>query len=264
MGKALPRCFYLVAHRWRCHVLARPCWTCGGACKLTSACRLLQCSTWCSHVNSRQAPCMAERASRCRPSPRSETTIHRRCPSLPLRPLQVSTATRIVDIRFAAGPDGAVNDQVGAPRCFQACLKQEHTQALAHLSLLLRQFLVLGTHLAVRNRHHPPQWQYIFALTMDVDGFPGGALWRSDKHGAYDSWADQTQKLAASLPQVRPWREAACRAGRRAATQGLGRPGSLWRGREPQAVLGALQSIAAEPCCKAAAADTHGHPRRAT
>lgn len=195
-----------------------------------------------------------------RPSPRSETTIHRRCPSVPLRPLQVSTATRIVDIRFAAGPDGAVNDQVGAPRCFQTCLKQEHTQALAHLSLLLRQFLVLGTHLAVRNRHHPPQWQYIFALTMDVDGFPGGALWRSDKHGAYDSWADQTQKLAASLPQVRPWREAACRAGRRAATQGLGRPGSLWRGREPQAVLGALQSIAAEPCCKAAAADPTGTP----
>lgn len=45
--------------------------------------------------------------------------------------------------------------------------------------------------------------QYIFALTMDVDGFPGGALWRSDKHGAYDSWADQTQKVAAALPQVR-------------------------------------------------------------
>ncbi|KAL4423249.1 hypothetical protein ABPG77_000041 [Micractinium sp. CCAP 211/92] len=65
----------------------------------------------------------------------------------------ISTATRISDIRWAAGPDGAVNDQ------------------------------------------------YIFALTIDVDGFPGGALWRSDKHGAYDSWSDQTQKIAAALPQ---------------------------------------------------------------
>lgn len=43
--------------------------------------------------------------------------------------------------------------------------------------------------------------KYIFALTMDVDGYPGGALWRSDNNGRSDSWRDATPAIAASLPQ---------------------------------------------------------------
>lgn len=38
---------------------------------------------------------------------------------------------------------------------------------------------------------------------MDVDGYPGGALWRSDNNGRSDSWRDATPAIAASLPQVR-------------------------------------------------------------
>ncbi|KAL4860184.1 Vacuolar protein sorting/targeting protein 10 [Chlorella vulgaris] len=43
--------------------------------------------------------------------------------------------------------------------------------------------------------------KYIFAMTMDVDGFPGGPLYRSDSGGQPNSWADATPKLAAALPQ---------------------------------------------------------------
>ena len=42
--------------------------------------------------------------------------------------------------------------------------------------------------------------QYIFGLTMDVDGFPGGPLWRSDAAGRADSWRDASAQVAASLP----------------------------------------------------------------
>lgn len=38
---------------------------------------------------------------------------------------------------------------------------------------------------------------------MDVDGYPGGALWRSDNNGRSDSWRDATPAIAASLPAVR-------------------------------------------------------------
>lgn len=38
---------------------------------------------------------------------------------------------------------------------------------------------------------------------MDVDGYPGGALWRSDNNGRSDSWRDATPAIAASLPQVK-------------------------------------------------------------
>ena len=38
---------------------------------------------------------------------------------------------------------------------------------------------------------------------MDVDGYPGGALWRSDNNGRSDSWRDATPQIAASLLQVR-------------------------------------------------------------
>lgn len=51
-------------------------------------------------------------------------------------------------------------------------------------------------------QHPPALLQYIFALTMDVDGYPGGALWRSDNNGRSDSWRDATPAIAASLPQV--------------------------------------------------------------
>lgn len=59
---------------------------------------------------------------------------------------------RINDLKWAAGPDGTVNDK------------------------------------------------YVFALTMDVDGFPGGPLWRSDNGGHPGSWVDATQQIAAALP----------------------------------------------------------------
>lgn len=42
--------------------------------------------------------------------------------------------------------------------------------------------------------------QYIFALTLGTDGFPGGALWRSDANGRADSWRDASQAISAALP----------------------------------------------------------------
>lgn len=43
--------------------------------------------------------------------------------------------------------------------------------------------------------------KYVFALTADVDGMPGGALWRSDDSGRPDSWKDMTPAFAAVLPE---------------------------------------------------------------
>ena len=45
-----------------------------------------------------------------------------------------------------------------------------------------------------------PMLQYIFALTLGTDGFPGGALWRSDANGRADSWRDASQAISAALP----------------------------------------------------------------
>lgn len=45
--------------------------------------------------------------------------------------------------------------------------------------------------------------QYVFALSMDIDGFPGGPLYRSDASGAPSSWTDMTTKLRDALAQVR-------------------------------------------------------------
>ena len=46
--------------------------------------------------------------------------------------------------------------------------------------------------------HSPPK--NVFALVADIDGFPGGPLWRSDYHGKADSWKDMTSQLHAAIP----------------------------------------------------------------
>lgn len=47
--------------------------------------------------------------------------------------------------------------------------------------------------------HSPPKT--VFALVADVDGFPGGPLWRSDYHGKADSWKDMTIELQKAIPE---------------------------------------------------------------
>lgn len=47
------------------------------------------------------------------------------------------------------------------------------------------------------DKNPPPS---VFAITADLDGYPGGPLWHSDYYGRADSWKDATPLLQAALP----------------------------------------------------------------
>lgn len=133
--------------------------------------------------------------------------------------LQVSTATRIIDIRWAAGPDGSVNDQVGAVGSCPASQQGTEAGGAGSLPPLLRQSSSAPTRLAPPLCHPAP----------GSTSSPSPWTWtgsRAARCGGRTSTARTTRgptrrrRLRRRCLRCGRWGSAACRAAQYAAAQG--------------------------------------------
>ena len=159
-----------------------------------------------------------------RTSPRFRSGTSRPLPSCrrPAAATQITIPSRILDLKWAAGPDGSTNDKAGGSSSCRArrpvvegtaaCRVESGGLGLSPHSPPAGPF---PTHNNTERVSGALLLQVIFALTADVDGFDGGPLWRSADGGS--SWGDMTAALSGAVPagEVRFLSSAlSCRAGR--------------------------------------------------